>query len=97
MEYCFQWDPHKAIVNYRKHRVGFDQAATVFLDPRALSLYDDSHSDEEDHWITLGMSAFAGLLVVHHTYEEDADASTVYIRIISSRKATNREVRQYAE
>lgn len=96
MEYCFEWDATKAEANQRKHGVSFDQAATVFLDPRALSLYDDEHSDEEDRWITLGLSATGGLLLVHHTYEESG-TSAVRIRIISSRKPTKREVRQYTE
>ena len=96
MDYCFEWDPNKAAANQRKHGVSFDQAATVFLDPRALSLYDEDHSTEEDRWITLGISATTGLLVVHHTYEESGP-STVRIRIISTRKATKREARQYTE
>ena len=96
MDYCFEWDPNKAAANRHKHGVSFDQGATVFLDPRALSLYDDDHSTEEDRWIMLGISATTGLLVVHHTYEESGP-SAVRIRIISTRKATKRETRQYTE
>ena len=96
MNYCFEWDPNKAAANLRKHGVSFDQAAAVFLDPRALSLFDDEHGDAEERWITLGISPVSGLLVVNHTYEEEG-TSAVRIRIISSRKATKREVRQYAE
>ncbi len=95
MDFCFEWDPRKAMANHRKHGVSFDQAATVFLDPQALSIYDDEHSGDEDRWITMGISAAAGLLVVHHTHD-DRPGSTVRIRIISSRKATKREARQYA-
>ena len=96
MDYCFEWDPNKAVANQRKHGVSFGEAASVFLDPRALSLYDEDHSAEEDRWITLGISATTGLLVVHHTYEESG-LSAVRIRIISTRKATKREARQYTE
>ena len=96
MDYCFEWDPNKAAANQRKHGVSFDQAATVFLDPRALSLYDEDHSTEEDRRITLGIAATTGLLVVHHTYEESS-SSVVRIRIISSRKPTKHEARQYTE
>ena len=96
MDYCFEWDPNKAATNQRKHGVSFQQAATVFLDPRALSLYDEEHSTEEDRWITLGISATTGLLVVHHTFEEGGP-SAVRVRIISVRKATKRETRQYTE
>jgi uncharacterized protein len=96
MDYCFEWDPNKAAANQRKHGVTFEQAATVLLDPRALSLYDEDHSTEEDRWITLGISETTGLLAVHHTYKETGP-SAVRIRIISSRKATKRETRQYTE
>jgi hypothetical protein len=96
VQYDFEWDPEKARLNRRKHGVGFDQAATVFRDPRAASLYDDEHSETEDRWITLGISAAGGLLVVHHTFEE-VDATHVRVRIFSSRKATAEEIGQYAE
>lgn len=42
--YEFDWDEEKATENRRKHRVGFEEAATVSLDPRALSVYDTDHS-----------------------------------------------------
>ena len=96
MNYNFEWDPNKARINRRKHGVSFEQAATVFKDPRALSIYDQSHSKGEDRWMTLGLSAGGGLLVVHHTFEQ-RDDSTAQIRIISGRKATKREIRQYTE
>ncbi|MFH1969514.1 MAG: BrnT family toxin [Verrucomicrobiota bacterium] len=94
MNYDFEWDPDKAKLNRQKHGVGFDQAATVFRDPRAVSVFDDAHSRTEDRWITLGVSAGAGLFVVHHTFEE-INESTVRIRIFSSRKATKNEASQY--
>ncbi|MBT3200167.1 MAG: BrnT family toxin [Phycisphaerales bacterium] len=97
MRYNFEWDLAKNAVNLKKHRVAFEQAATVFRDPRMLSLYDDEHSEAgEERWITLGLSAVSGLLVVHHTFDE-VDAETVDIRIFSSRKATKQEITQYAE
>ena len=94
MNYNFEWDPDKAKLNQRKHGVGFEQAATVFRDPRALSVFDDAHSQTEERWITLGVAAGGGLLVVHHTFEE-MNANTVRIRIFSSRKATKNEAGQY--
>lgn len=96
MNYDFEWDPNKARANHRKHRVAFEQAATVFRDPRALSVFDDAHSGTEERWITLGISAGGSLLVVHHTFEE-VDPHRVRIRIISSRRATEEETRQYGE
>jgi hypothetical protein len=66
----------------------------MFLDPRARSLFDDSHSEEEDGWITLGVSSVGRLLVVCHTFRK-ADRATSIVRIFSRRKATNRESEQY--
>jgi uncharacterized protein len=96
VDYDFEWDPNKARLNRRKHGVAFEQAATVFRDSRAVSVFDDAHSGKEDRWITMGLSAAGGRLVVHHTFEE-ADDNTVRIRIFSSRKATKREAEQYGE
>ena len=96
MNYDFEWDPDKAKLNRRKHGVLFDQAATVFRDPRAVSVFDDAHSKTEDRWFTLGVSAGGVLLVVHHTFVE-MDESTIRIRIFSRRKATKNEAGQYGE
>ena len=94
MDYDFEWDPNKARLNRSKHTVTFEQATTVFRDPGAVSIFDGAHSGREDRWITLGISAGAGILVVHHTFEE-VNAQTVRIRIFSSRKATKNEAGQY--
>ena len=96
MDYDFEWDPNKGRLNRRKHGVTFEQAATVFRDPRAVSVFDDAHSGKEERWITMGVSAAGGLLVVHHTFE-DAHGSTIRIRVFSSRKATRKEADQYGE
>ena len=95
MEYRFQWDPRKAQENKKKHRLGFELATTVFADPRAISIYDMEHSENEDRWITLGLSREGGLVVVCHTFEW-IDPSTARIRIFSCRKATRRESQQYS-
>jgi len=55
LRYDFEWDPQKAKQNLRKHRVSFERAATIFLDPDALTLFDAEHSETEDRWITLGI------------------------------------------
>ena len=96
MQYDFEWGPDKARQNREKHGVGFEHAATVFRDPRALSVFDSEHSGEEDRWVTLGLSASGGLLVVHHTFELIDDTRT-RIRIFSSRKATKQETKYYSE
>ena len=96
LQYDFEWDPAKERSNRTKNGVGFELAATVFHDPRALTIFDDTHSENEERWVTLGLSSNGRLLVVHHTFREEA-ASRTKIRIISSRKATRNETRQYGE
>jgi len=87
----FEWDPHKAEINQRKHGVSFDEAATVFDDDEALRIFDPDHSEDEDRFIMLGMSAVLRLLVVCHCYR----ANDEVIRIISARKATRNEGSAY--
>ena len=96
VQYVFEWDPQKARWNRRKHGVSFEQAATVFRDPRAASLYDGEHNETEDRWITLGISATGGLFVVNHTFQE-VDDTRIRVRIFSCRRATAQETRQYTE
>lgn len=92
--YQFEWDPAKARQNSRRHRITFERAATVFLDPNALSVFDQEHSREEDRWVTLGLDRAGTLLVVCHTYREETETSA-RIRIITARKPTNSESKQY--
>ena len=94
MRYNFDWDPAKAESNVSKHGVAFERAATVFRDPNAVSVFDDDHSDEEQRWLTLGLDSGGALLVVHHTFT-NMDQENCSIRIISARKATKPETRQY--
>ncbi len=96
VRYLFEWDPSKALANQKKHGVTFERAASVFSDPNALSRYDDSHSQDEERWVTLGLDRSALLLVVSHTYQEVGQAD-LKIRIISARKATKTEIKQYQE
>jgi uncharacterized DUF497 family protein len=93
-QYNFEWDPSKATVNLRKHGISFDRAAVVFRDPEAISLYDRARSPDEDRWITLGMDAHGHLLVVCHTWRDSGEGAT-RCRIISARKATRTEAKQY--
>ena len=84
----FDWDPRKAIANRRKHGVDFADAGTVLHDEHAITISDNS-SDEEDRFVTLGMDALGRVLVVVYTWREDLP------RLISARRATRREQRQY--
>jgi hypothetical protein len=97
VRYEFDWDPAKDRRNVRDHRVAFRQAATVFRDPNQLSLFDEDHSeDDEDRWITIGLDSTGVLRVVVHLFEPSR-ADIIRIRIISARKATSSEARQYRE
>lgn len=87
----FEWDPRKAARNLRKHRISFQEAATVFGDPLALTYDDPDHSVAEHRFITVGASNAGRVLVVAHADRGDD------IRIVSARKATPRERRQYEE
>ncbi len=93
-KYHLEWDSAKARQNGRKHRITFERAATVFLDPDALSVFDAEHSQDEDRWITLGLDRSGTLLVVCHTYREQTELSA-RVRIISARKTTTNEAQQY--
>ena len=79
----FDWDPKKAQINLRRHKVSFEDAKTVFSDERALLIDDPDHSEEEDRFVLLGLSQSLRLLVVVHCYREEGHV----IRIISARKA----------
>lgn len=87
----YEWDPKKAETNRRKHSVAFDEAATVFLDPMAVSGSDPDHSVSEERYITFGFSSLGRLLAVCHTYRQGS------IRIITARRATRSERKIYEE
>ena len=87
----FEWDEDKARNNALKHKVDFDEAATVFGDPLSSTFPDPDHSLEEDRYITIGTSGRGRVLIVSHTDRQDR------IRIISARKATRHERRVYEE
>ena len=87
----FEWDENKNRINLAKHKISFEEAQTVFYDEEALVIDDPEHSQEEERFIILGFSKKANLLVVCHCYRE----SESVIRIISARKATKTEERQY--
>jgi len=92
-ELRFEWDPTKSAANKRKHGVAFEEAESVFADDHALLIDDPDHSDAEDRFVLLGLSAKLRVLVVVHCYRQD-DA---IIRIVSARKATTPEQRRYHE
>ena len=88
------WDPAKAQSNFAKHGVAFAQAATVLLAPLAISVFDATHSENEERWFSLGVASDGALLAVSHTYQTTGVASA-QARIICARPATRREREQY--
>ena len=85
----YQWDPKKAKNNLEKHGVAFADAISVFCDEFALTIEDDN--PDEQRFVTIGMDALSRIIVVVFTWRNDS------IRIISARKATRRERKQYEE
>ena len=85
------WDRNKNLSNQRKHRVSFEVAARVFLDPRRIESYDDREDYVEDCWITIGAVEPAVLVVVYTVRNVDGDV----IRLISARRANAQEERAY--
>lgn len=96
MRYYFEWDSIKAKENIKKHKVSFERAASIFLDPRAITIFDEKHSKSEDRWVTMGIDRTGILLVMVHTFHQKSD-DEYKIRIVSARKATRKETKQYQE
>ena len=87
----FVWDNKKANENYKKHKVTFVEAKTTFIDPNGRMIYDPGHSKDEERFILLGVSSALRILSVCHCYQKEGQI----IRIISARKATKTEQKQY--
>lgn len=85
----FEWDREKATANLKKHRVAFDEAATVFYDPLAATFDDPDRSTGERRFITVGYSLRGRLLVVSHTERGNS------LRIISARLASAKERKRH--
>ena len=88
---CFEWNEAKSKANIRKHGVSFEEAKSVFFDEYACLIADPDHSDTEDRFVLLGLSARLRLLLVCHCFEVDDSL----IRVISCRKATRKEMSLY--
>lgn len=87
----FEWDTHKALLNLRKHKVSFEEAATALRDTMAATGADPDHSMGEFRYVTFGFSERGRLLVVAHTERGET------VRIISARLANRRERKIYEE
>jgi uncharacterized DUF497 family protein len=87
----FEWDEAKAASNLEKHGVSFEEATAVFADPLYVDFFDPDHSDAEERYLIIGMSAAGRLLIVSYTERDDV------VRIISARELTAVERRAYEE
>ena len=87
----FSWDGQKAKQNLRKHKVSFEEAVTVFYDENAVVFFDPDHSQDEDRFLMLGLSARLRVLVVSYCLRKKRSQ----IRIISARKPTKKETQAY--
>jgi uncharacterized DUF497 family protein len=89
----YEWSDTKNKKNFRKHGIWFEEARTVWLDPNSVRFYDSEHSHNEDRHIKIGFSTSNRLLIVAYCEKEFNGK----IRIISARKTTTQERRQYEE
>ena len=85
----FEWDDEKAQSNLNKHGVSFVEDATIFNDPNLATIADPDHSDDEERFVSIGVSVIRRLLSVIHTFRKER------IRLISARKATKAEKEAY--
>ena len=89
----FECDDEKNIANFRKHEVWFEEAQTIWADEKSQEFFDPDHSEDEDRFIRMGHSTKPRLLLA--VFCEREEGST--IRIISARKATKEEEKDYEE
>jgi len=82
----FEWNPHKAEINLKKHDVSFEEASTVFGDTLSTTFPAPNHSIQEDRYLIIGFSSKNRILVISHTYRGRN------IRIISARQATGEKI-----
>lgn len=95
-QFQFDWNEVKAAANALKHGVSFDLARTIFNDPFLVTVADLAHSETEERWFSIGRAANGLLLSVAYLWSEEVESATK-IRVISARKATQTEIRQYEE
>jgi len=87
----FEWDEEKAIINFKKHGIAFEEAVGCFYDPYQVAFEDPEHSEDEFREILIGHSKMGKLLIIVYSLRDKV------IRIISARSATKKEAKTYAE
>jgi uncharacterized DUF497 family protein len=91
----FTWDTQKAIVNFEKHKIPFEEAATVFRDADGLDWPDTTHSQTENRFKRMGTSITGRILLIVYTTRKVKDGKET-IRIISARQANRKERKVYS-
>jgi uncharacterized protein len=91
----FSWDTRKAIGNFDKHGVSFEEATTIFVDPDGLDWEDDEHSLIEQRFKRVGWSSADRILLVVYTLRRSVHGQET-IRIISARQASRKERKAYS-
>ena len=82
------WDPNKAEINFKKHKIRFSDAEMVLYDPLAMTL-EEHDIDNEQRFVTTGADSIGRIVTIIYSYRSDT------IRLISARKATQTERKQY--
>ena len=82
------WDPNKAEINFKKHKIRFSDAEMVLYDPLAMTLEEHVVATEQ-RFVTIGYDAVGRIIAVVYSYRADT------IRLVSARKATSKERKQY--
>ena len=90
----FIWDTNKALSNFEKHGVSFEEAATAFADSDSLEWQDLEHSQKEIRWKRIGMSLSERILLIVFTLRKGSHGKET-IRIISARQASRKERKAY--
>jgi uncharacterized DUF497 family protein len=91
----FTWDTNKALINFEKHRVSFEEATTIFTDPNGFEVEDEKHSTQERRFKRLGISVLGRVLHVVFTVRRMKNGKET-IRIISARQTSRKERQIYA-
>lgn len=92
----FEWDTQKAITNYEKHKISFEEAATIFGDPDGLDGEDSDHSQHEERRQRIAQSIAGRILFVVYTVRKTDHGKKEIIRIISARQASRKERQAYS-
>jgi uncharacterized protein len=90
----YEWDEAKNSANIAKHGISFEEASEIFNDPMMISKLDLRYEYGEERWFSVGSTKKGMITMVAHLYFDEHQEPV--IRIISARKATQKEAQHYA-